>query len=73
MIRAKYVTDSRGIMHKVEYCSHCNNQIEQVRYFSGEYNEVYCSTRCALESLKIHISESENKPKKIREIRMVHL
>jgi hypothetical protein len=63
-----YYTDERGVMHSFYYCEHCNKPIVNT-HRCGDH--IYCSMKCALE---VDREEMKTwKPKKVREIRMVHL
>lgn len=63
-----YYTDECGVMHSFYYCEHCDKPIENT-HRCGDH--IYCSMKCALE---VDREEMKTwKPKKVREIRMVHL
>ena len=68
MPRTEYYTDEFGVIHAVKFCEHCNKQIEHTHRCG---DNIYCSTKCALEVLKEEMKTW--KPKNVREIRMVHL
>jgi len=63
-----YYTDKNGIMHSFYYCEHCDKPVENINR-CGDH--IYCSLHCASEVL--HKEMKTWKPKKVREIRMVHL
>ncbi len=63
-----YYADKNGVMHSFYYCEHCDKPIKSLNR-CGDH--VYCSVKCANEVL--HEEMKTRKPKKVREIRMVHL
>jgi hypothetical protein len=63
-----FYTDERGVMHSFYYCEHCDQPIVNT-HRCGDH--IYCSMKCVLE---VDREEMKTwKPKKVREIRMVHL
>ena len=66
--RIDYYTDKHGVMHRFYYCEHCNKPIE---YTNRCGDHLYCSMKCVNEVTREEMKTW--KPKKIREIRMVHL
>jgi len=66
--KVKYYTDDNGITYRIDYCDHCGKPIE---YTHRCGDNLYCSMKCSLEVLREEMKTW--KPKKIREIRMVHL
>ena len=70
MIQRKkdYYTDEHWVMHSFYYCEHCDKPIEDL-HICGDH--IYCAMKCADEVLQEEIKTF--KPKKVREIRMIHL
>ena len=63
-----YYTDERGVMHSFYYCEHCGKPIEWTNR-CGDH--LYCSMKCVNDVTREEMKTW--KPKKVREIRMVHL
>jgi hypothetical protein len=63
-----YYADKCGVMHSFYYCECCDKPIENTHRYG---DHIYCSMKCALEAVREEMKTW--KPKKIREIRMVHL
>ena len=63
-----YYTDECGVMHSFYYCEHCGKPIE---WTNRRGDHLYCSMKCANDVTRKEMKTW--KPKKVREIRMVHL